>query len=304
MLIEMLVAILISAVVLGAVVSIITVTTRDNRYETYRDDAIDQARQLIDRLSRELRSAASPTAATAGLLEKATSFDLVFQTVAAGPAGGSNLVNQERVRYCLDSSLTLWRQSETWTTSTAPAMPDTSACPSSNSAWGATYKELNDVTNEIGGDTTRPLFSFGPTGYTNAAQINQVSIDLYTDENPGGRPGPTELTSGIYLRNETSSPTATFTTTLTPAGPSTRYVNLNGSGSYDPQGQQLSYQWYTAGTCSGGAISGGTPILGATTQSYTTTTAYTTGTNQTFLLQVTDTAGLVACQTQTISISP
>ena len=38
---------------------------------------------------------------------------------------------------------------------------------------------------------------------------------MYVDKNPGKLPGPTELTSGIYLRNNLQAPTAAFTPSQT-----------------------------------------------------------------------------------------
>ena len=123
---------------------------------------------------------------------------------------------------------------------------------------------LNNVTNEIGGGTTRPLFAYGPTGWTSTSQIKQVQVSLYVDRNPGHLPGATQLTSGIYLRNEPAAPVADFTPTLITVTPRTRNVQLNGSAASDPQGQALSYQWYSGAACPTSGL-----ISGATTQQYT-----------------------------------
>lgn len=329
----MLVAMALSMILFGALVLIMTSYMRANTYDAYRDNAQDSARQVIDRMSRDLRSASNsstPGSASAGMLEEASAYDMAFLEVNPSGNQSGDVTNQVQVRYCLDSSNTLWRQS-TPVSSSYATLPDTSTCPSTSSAWVQTsagtpccvvlgssaYQTSTSpatyVTNRIGGDTTRPLLTYGfPTGSSTSAptasqlsQINQVEISLYVEQNPNVNhtPGPTELTSGIYFRNELSAPTASFSWTLTAATSSTRYVNLNGSGASDPNGQELSYQWYTGGSCANGDVSGGTAIAGATTQSYTTTTTYSANTTQVFTLVVTDTAGLTGCQSETVNIT-
>lgn len=307
-LIEMVVAMAISLIVLGSTVVVLTVFLKDTNSDTTRYSTQDSARRLIDRLSRELRNAATPvnnsnpSALSAGLLEKATSYDIAFVEVsAAGTPPSSDVTNEMQVRYCLDSSNTLWRQA-TVPSSTYTTLPDTTSCPSTSSSWVTTSSgapccvELSDVTNEIGGNTTRPLFSFSPTGWTSTAQIKQVQIDLYVDQNPGKPPGPTEISSGVDLRNELSNPVAAFAVSQTKLNNGQTNVLLNGSLSSDANGQTLSYQWYTAGSCpqpSGSVVS--------TSQQPQLSYPSNSG-SQAFLLVVTDTAGLSNCQAQTVTI--
>ncbi|HWD76676.1 MAG TPA: prepilin-type N-terminal cleavage/methylation domain-containing protein [Solirubrobacteraceae bacterium] len=307
-LIELLVAMVISMIVMGSAVAILTVILNDNRYDNLRDGAQADAQTMVDRLSRELRSASAPSAGSGGLLAKATSYDISFATVNATPGSAptGNPANQIWVRYCLDGNDILWRQSTT-PSSTTSTVPDTSACPSTSSAWvtaasSACCVELNDVTNEIGGDTTRPLFTFGPSGWSSVSQINSVQLNLYVDKNPGHRPGPRELMSGIYLRNELASPTANLT-----ALPTTNQqgadVQLNGSLSFDPNGQVLSYQWYEGVSCptppSSAPSSGAIP--GATTQLYDAG-EFPARSQPLFALAVTNTGGLTNCNSQQVTI--
>jgi prepilin-type N-terminal cleavage/methylation domain-containing protein len=302
-LIEVLVAMVISLIVIGATATLLIVILNDNRYESLRAEAHADAGTMVDRLSRELRSASAPSGGSA-VLAQATPYDIAFQTVnpTPGVAPSGNPTNQIWVRYCLGANNTLWRQS-TPNTSTPPAVPDTSACPSTNSAWVPTASgspccvALNHVTNEIGGDTTRPLFTFGPAGWSSAAQINSVQVRLYVDNNPGHLPGPTQLISGIYLRNELAPPTARFVPTTQGTE-----VLLNGSLSSDPNGQVLTYQWYNGAACAGPSsapVSGA--ISGATAQVYDAG-KFASGSQQTFALVVTDSAGLPSCSSQVVAI--
>ena len=291
-LIELVVAMGLALVIFGAVVFLFTGFLHDTTYSQARDDGQDNARSMIDRLSRELRDAATPTVGQAGLLEKATYSDLVFQTVSPTTGVGTGSANQIRVRYCLaqntnpNQDSVLWRQTET---TVGTVVPDTTTCPSSSNSWTTTTAELSDVANT----TSDQLFCYSarcsdPVPAT--SQIKEVEVQLFINPNVGhSQPGTTELTSGIYLRNELSTPTCSPLPTASVSGPD---VILNGSSCSDPNGQTLTYKWYTGTGCvSTNAISG------ATTQQYTAG-PYTTGTYS-FSMQVTDTAGLSSSCTQT-----
>jgi type II secretory pathway pseudopilin PulG len=320
-LIELLVSMGLSLIVMGSVVAIITVFLNDSRYDQLRDQAQNDARSIVDRVTHDLRSAASQSSGSSGLVEKAAAYDIVFETVDPNyPTGAtSNVANQYRVRYCLDSSQSLWRQSQTWTTSSTPAVPATSACPSTDSNWRQSSGspcclELNDVTNTIGGDTTRPMFTYGPTGYTSIYQIQEVQVNVITDLNPGHLPGPSpQLTSGVFLRNENAPPQIPdITITTTGTGAAARDVVLNGSQATDPNGQSLLYQWYANNNSTGCASSTAPPPTGTisngTTEVYdagtsANGTSFAAGSTWTFALLVTDTQGLTWCDAKTVTIS-
>jgi type II secretory pathway pseudopilin PulG len=289
-LVEMLVTLVISMVVFGAVLAALQVFQTDSRYDQLRNEAQDKARSAIDRMTRELRNVAAPSvgAVSAGALEEASSYNLVFQTVSSSQVfGGLNASNQMRVRYCLNASTptkeTLWRQTQTWTTSTAPAIPSTASCPSSE--WGTQTALVSNVTNKLNGQD-RPVLLYGPTTTTELAQIRSVKVDLFINLNPSKKhPGETELSDAIYQRNVLSPPVAHFTLVQSRAK-----AQLNASTSTDPNGQALSYQWFLDGSA----------ISGATTQQYET--AELTKVSHTFMLKVTDSAGLSNSTEQTVTI--
>jgi len=287
-LVEMLVGAVLSLIVFTGVLALLNVFLSNNVTDQLRNETQDNVRTAIDLISHDLRNVASPTPTTAGALEKANPYDLVFQTVDANQVyGGANAANQLRVRYCLDagnaSNETLWRQTQTWTTATAPAVPDTSTCPST--AWPSKYALVVNVTNE-NYSQNRPLFTYAPLAETSTAQVNGVIVDLFVDQRPNTHSLESELRTGIYMRNSNAPPQASFSVSQVNS-----QVVLNASLSADPNGQALSYQWSLDGS----------PISGATTQQYNAG-SFTPGSSHTFGLTVTDTGSLSTSASQTVTI--
>ena len=97
--------------------------------------------------------------------------------------------------------------------------------------------------------------------------------------------------SSAYLRNQNQAPVGSFTATPTGGGK----VQLNGSGSYDPEGGALSYKWYDGSTFSGATQIG--------TGQTCSCSAVSTG-NRTIWLQVTDSSGLTSTPvSQAVTVS-
>lgn len=259
-LVELLVAMVISLIVFGATLTILDVYLRQSAAATKRLDAQDRARLAVDRIVHDLRNVASPLT-TPKLLERATPYDLVFQTI--GTPSGSNVSGIERVRYCIpqDSSAgsasqeELIAQVQTWTTSTPPADPWTSdpaqtiACPDLTfvpAAGQPVYTVLAQaVMNRYQQTAAYPAFSFnnGLDGNNVAAgdlpQVSTIQVNLRVNPTPSLAGATTEIQSSAYLRNKQHSPVAQFTYNATGSGG----VILNAGQSYSPDNEQLSYAW-------------------------------------------------------------
>jgi type II secretory pathway pseudopilin PulG len=274
-LIEVLVASLLIVVVLTAAIRPLNAFERTTRQNTQQNDAQALARQTMDRMARELRNVAGQTQ----FVEKAGGADLVFQTVSPpGTPAGTNAAGIERVRYCLNNSSpndgVLWRQIQTWTTSTPPAVPSTASCP--DAGWPSQTVVTRNVTNN-----SRAVWSYNSSTLTD---ITWVHTDLYIDVNPNARPAESVLASGVYLRNQNKAPSASFTATAT----GNRHVQLNGTGSADPEGAALTYTWFD-----------GTAQMG--TGKTCDCVALATG-SRTIKLQVTDQSGLAGESSQTVTV--
>lgn len=259
-LIELLVAMTISLIVFGATLTLLDSYLRQSNAATKRLDAQDRARLAVDRIVRDLRNVSSPLTAPK-LLERATPYDVVFQTI--GTPSGSNVSGIERVRYCIpqDSSAgsasqeELIAQVQTWTTSTATADPWTSdptqtiACPDltfTPATGQPVYTVLAEsVMNRYQQTTGYPAFSFNngldsnSVAATDLSQISTIQVNLRVNPTPSLSGATTQIQSSAYLRNKQHSPVAQFTYTATGSGG----VILNAGQSYSPDNEQLTYAW-------------------------------------------------------------
>ena len=259
-LVELLVAMVISLIVFSATLTILDSFLRQSSAATKRLDAQDQARIAVDRIVRDLRNVSSPLT-TPKLLERATPYDVVFQTI--GTPSDSNVSGVERVRYCIPQDTSagsasqekLIAQTQTWTTSAAAADPWTSdptqtiACPDltfTPAAGQPVYTvAAQSVVNRYRQATAYPAFSFnnGLDGNSVAAgdlpQISTIQINLRVNPTPSLSGATTQIQSAAYLRNKQHAPVAQFTYSATGNGG----VILNAGQSYSPDDEQLSYAW-------------------------------------------------------------
>jgi prepilin-type N-terminal cleavage/methylation domain-containing protein len=262
-LIEAIVGMAIAAVVFGATLTVLEVYMRQSKGVTQRFDAQNQARLAVDRIVRQLRNVASPLTSPK-LLERATPYDLVFQTI--GSASGSNSAGTQRVRYCIPQDTTsgsstneeLISQTQTWTTSTAPADPWSSdptvtiACPDTTFAQQPNGVVVaNSVVNRYKQTgptgTTQPQAAFSynngldsnSVAASDLSNISTIQINLWVNPTPKVAGATTEVQSSAYLRNKQHAPVANFTYSDIGSGG----VIMNGGTSYSPDGQQLSFAW-------------------------------------------------------------
>jgi Tfp pilus assembly protein PilW len=274
-LIEMLVAGVLLVVVLTASVKPLQALVNANSQHNLQNDAQASARLAMDRMAHELRNVAGQTQ----FIEKATGSDLVFQTVnPLTTPSGTNNANIERVRYCLNTSNAsngvLWKQTQTWTTSSPPTLPSTTSCP--DSAWTTQTEATENVSNG-----SRAVWTYNSSTLTD---ITSVHLDLYIHTTTKQYPPESQLASGVYLRNQNKAPTAAFTATAT----GSQHVQLNGSTSSDPEGSSLTFTW----------LDGATQIGTGQTCSCT---ALGTG-NRTITLRVADQSGLTASTSKTVNV--
>lgn len=250
-LVEMLAAIAIFIVVLGATLTALETFVLGIERDQRRNDAQQQARTALDRMTRELRNLASPTAGQPRAVDEAGPHDLVFQTVKPAESGaGDNTANARRVRYCLDArhpeAGVIWMQEQTWTTSTTPPIPPTASCPDPDAGWTSREAVAGNIVNRINGQN-RAIWGYDASS---TADVSFIRTTVFVDREPGSAPAESTLSTGVFLRNQNRVPAAAFTATITGNG----HVLLNGSPSADPEGQPLNYAWYDGPTQVGTGI--------------------------------------------------
>lgn len=239
-LVGLMVAAVLSGTVAVCTLSLFATFERTAQASASRNASQDDLRTASDLLARVLRNLASPTADQPQAIDRAGSQDLVVQSVdPSGPNAGTNTTNVRRQRFCLDTSSQLWQQTQTWTTATPPTMPSTTACP--GTGWPAGRVLTDGVTNTT---TNTAVFTYDSTTLTD---ITRVGIELRST--PSATNLPIALRTGVFLRNQNQRPVASFTAT-----PSAKGIVLNGSASFDPEGQPLDFAWYDGSTLIGSGI--------------------------------------------------
>ena len=175
---------------------------------------------------------------------------------------------------------------------TGPSLDDKRSAGAASLHWNISTQVVQHVTNRNGGQT-RPLFIYSAK---ETPEILSVNADLFININPNQvRPGDSELTSGVSLRNANRVPVAEFTPTVE----GNRQVRLNASASYDPDGLSLTYKWWVNGE-----------EIPTTSQQYATKTkcaatkeaGFCVGSTQKFKLEVTNPGGLSAHTEKTVNI--
>lgn len=245
-LIELLISMSLITVVVMATISAFVSFNRNERVNRLQNEAQDEARLTMERLSSQLRNLASPNDFSPKSVEKADPFDLVFLTVdAVKPVGSANARNIKRVRYCVGDvtggKASLVRQEQVWQVVLPPPSFSTAGCP--NASWGNSTIVAEDIVNTAQA-TPVPVFTFTP-GPAPVEDITAIRANLVVDWNPGAAPIATDLKSGVFLRNQNRAPVASCTAQYAGTG---KQVALNGSASEDPEGFNMkTYQWYADG---------------------------------------------------------
>jgi prepilin-type N-terminal cleavage/methylation domain-containing protein len=268
-LVELLVAMLVSLIVLGATFTVFEAMVRQDITVQRQTELETLARQGSDRLARQLRNLASPADIVTNIaastqpksVDRDLPSDLIFKDVSdTRPAGSLNSANVRRIRYCLQNSGlvpgtsfsasptrgVLWAQYQTWTTAAPPPVPADTSCPGS----GWTTRRI--VADHLVNDAATPVFRYSGdigviTGVTDAdrEQIARVQTTLLVDGDTTRVPKAAALITGVVLRNQNRAPVAAFNYSL--LNPVTCAVQLNGSASEDPESKPLEYEWYIDG---------------------------------------------------------
>jgi prepilin-type N-terminal cleavage/methylation domain-containing protein len=261
-LIELLVAASLMLVVLTATLNALDRTTTLQRKNEKINDAQEQVRLTLDRIAGQLRNLASPTTSTVKTIDRAQSYDVIFQTTDP---------NKQWVRYCLadgsnspasftgfvnstPSNETIWyeipnaaflalspQQSPSQVanmTGTCPAAPASAGTP----GWASATVVASKITNKNNG-LDRPLFTNNVVG-TDTSTITYLRADVYGSfATAVNNPRESRINTGVFLRNQNQAPTAVIQAQQSSVDH--RTYQLNGTASSDPEGRTLnSFLWF------------------------------------------------------------
>jgi prepilin-type N-terminal cleavage/methylation domain-containing protein len=239
-LVEVLIVCVLMLVVMGATLTTFESFQQSVSTNQKQNEAQDSARNAMDLMARDLRNLASPTTDQPEALDLKANQEIIFQSEGRDmPAGSLNVVNTNRVRYCVSTTGDLYRQLQTWTTAAFPAIPAAGGCP--GNGWTTTKLVAQNVVNNA-----RPIFYYNAA---DAPDVTEVTTTLYVDVNPGRTPGESTLQSSVYLRNQNRKPTAVFSLALANAGTA---IIMNASESTDPEEKPLNFTWYVDGVAETG----------------------------------------------------
>lgn len=233
-LIEVLLAMTLMLVVLGATLGTFNQFERNVKTNELQNEAQEEARRGLDLMARDLRNLASPTVDFPLAVDLDGPSDIVFQSEGKDKSDASlNVQNTTRVRYCLNKDTgTVYRQTQMWEEAAAPATPATAACPSADAGWDRTITVAHHVVN-----ADRPVFTYNSTIRD---RITEVTSQVFVDVNPNRVPEEVDLQTTVFLRNQNRIPTAVFTWAPMPE----TSIFLNASESVDPEEKPLTFTWY------------------------------------------------------------
>lgn len=282
-LIELLLAMTLMLLVLGATLTTFDRFVLNSNRNQDQSDAASSARNTLDLMTRQMRNHAAPAPDQQLGIDRVSSYDVIFQTVGdAKPSTSANSRNVSRVRYCLDNSVPtnerIWMQTQTWTTAATPAVPSSVTCP--DPGWATSKVVVDHLVNRANGQN-RPVWT---PNDPRPNHISSVQTQMYVDRNTAQPPKEQLLDTTVFFRNENQAPTPQFTYLVNANGS----VALNATGSFDPEGSRITYQWYE-----------GTDLIG---QGLAFTWEDVPSGYHTITLTVTDSSGLSDSASQQVNV--
>lgn len=287
---ELLVAMVMAIVIFGAAVDAFVTFLNGDTHNRAQTQAQDTARTAIDRLASVLRNGMASGTAGSQPVEQYSSSSLVVLI----PDPTASLTNNPRGlvhrRYCLNltdpANELLYRQTAPYDTATNATPPSTAACPDAGWPAANTVVVVSNLVNQLQ-SPAKPFFTYTTATASSGTYVTDVAMDAVVDTDPTKPPPSTELQSTVTLRNVNHAPNAV----LSPCQALNGHAICNASGSSDPDGQTLYYQWYMDGT-----------LLGGQTGYQLDQASLASGSNHTFQVTVTDSGGLSNSATSTLTM--
>jgi hypothetical protein len=284
MLTELLIACVMTVAILATAVGVFAKFANEQSRTERQGRAEDAARQVLDRISTDLRSAMSDGTSGSQPIEVHSSTNLVY----LAPSASASLTNNPRglvhTRYCLDTSNAqnevLWYQTLGYNSATQKTPPSSTSCPDS------TYTTQQVVASFIVNQLQSPVKALFTTPTDSTGNVIDAYMNAYVDVDPSKDPAATDLQSSVTLRNLNHPPTAQ----LNCQGTATGHVLCDASASVDSDSQSLSFAW----RMDGNTVAGTTYNLDQS--------GLVSKSSHTFTVTVTDSSGVSSSASQTVSL--
>jgi prepilin-type N-terminal cleavage/methylation domain-containing protein len=279
-LVEVLVALTISSLILGAAVVAFTSYLTQSATAEKASNSQDAARNALDQMAIQLRSATSNAATGNQPIESFSAYNLVWLAPFSTASTTNNPLGLRHVRYCIDASNAnnekLWLQTAPFTTTSNRNWPATNSCP--GNSWPTASLVGENLVNVV---QNTPLF-ITPTD--SQGNVTDVNVNALVDVDVNNSPPATSVRTSVTLRNLNHTPSAVISC----AAGLTGHALCDASGSTDSDNQTLKFAWKVDGATVGES-------------SYRLDQAsLASGSNHTFAVTVTDSGGLASSASQSL----
>jgi prepilin-type N-terminal cleavage/methylation domain-containing protein len=277
---ELLVAITIASLILGAAVTAFTSYLTQSAKAEKSSDAQDAARLALDQMATQLRSATSNAATGNQPIEAFSAYNLVWLAPVPNTSTTNNPLGLRHIRYCIDArdpdNEKLWLQTAPFSTTTNRNWPATNSCPAS--PWPSSMVVGENLVNVL---QNTPMF-ITPTDAQ--GNVTDVNVNALVDIDTNNSPPATSVRTSVTLRNLNHVPDAVISCTAGLTG----HTLCDASASTDSDNQTLKFAWKVDGT-----------IVGETSYRLDRG-SLASGSTHTFTVTVTDSGGLSSSASQSV----
>jgi prepilin-type N-terminal cleavage/methylation domain-containing protein len=279
---EVLVALTVASLILGAAVTGFTSYLTQSATAERSSNSQDAARNALDQMAIQLRSATSNAATGNQPIEAFGAYSLVWLAPIPGTCTTNNPLGLRHIRYCVDASNPnsekLWLQTAPFSTTSNRNWPATNSCPANS--WPTAMVVGENLVNVV---QNTPLFV---TPTDSQGNVTDVSVNALVDVEPTKAPPATSVRTSVTLRNLNHAPSAVVSC----AAGLTGHALCDASASTDSDNQTLTFAWKVDGA-----------TVGET--SYKLDQAsLASGSTHTFSATVTDSGGLSSSASQSLKM--
>jgi prepilin-type N-terminal cleavage/methylation domain-containing protein len=277
---EVLVALTVASLILGAAVTAFTGFLTQSTTAERAANSQDMARNALDQMAIQLRSATSNAATGNQPIEAFGAYNLVWLAPVPSTSTTNNPLGLRHIRYCVDASNPndekLWLQTAPFSTTSNRNWPATGSCPANS--WPTATVVGENLVNVV---QNTPMFVTPTDAQGN---VTDVSVNALVDVDTGKSPPATSVRTSVTLRNLNHAPSAVISC----AAGLTGHALCDASASTDSDNQTLTYAWKVDGSNVG------------ETSYRLDQGSLASGSNHTFAVTVTDSGGLSSSASQSL----